>query len=271
MGAHNHSANGWLAKARLACALVCLAVLSGCASLPAGHQADARDPWERYNRAMFEFNTQVDEAVIKPVAETYREYVPKPIRTAFGNFFSNLGDIVNTLHHLLQGEPSKAGNAAARVVINTTVGVLGLGDPAGSMGYSKTNEDFGQTFGRWGLEPGPYFVMPLLGPSTIRDTVGRAADFAVDPFEQIFTVGTSTEWTLRGTRIVDTRAGLLDMESTLDALSFDRYLSVRDAFLARRAQQVNDGRTPAPHQPEPRTSADGVAGDQSTLQFSKRW
>ena len=271
MGATHHSTDGWSAKARLVCALVCLAVLSGCASLPAGHQADARDPWERYNRAMFEFNTQVDEAVIKPVAEGYKEYVPEPVRTAFGNFFSNLGDIVNTLHHLLQGEPSKAGNAAARVVINTTVGVLGLGDPAGSMGYSKTNEDFGQTFGRWGLEPGPYFVLPLLGPSTVRDTVGRAADFAADPFEQIFTVGTSTEWTLRGTRIVDTRAGLLDMESTLDALSFDRYLSVRDAFLARRAQQVNDGRTPAPHQPATKASADGAAGDSATLQFSKRW
>jgi phospholipid-binding lipoprotein MlaA len=121
------------------------------------------------------------------------------------------------------------------------------------------------------LEPGPYFVLPLLGPSTVRDTVGRAADFAADPFEQIFTVGTSTEWTLRGTRIVDTRAGLLDMESTLDALSFDRYLSVRDAFLARRAQQVNDGRTPAPHQPATKASADGAAGDSATLQFSKRW
>ncbi|MGA0856412.1 MAG: MlaA family lipoprotein [Burkholderiaceae bacterium] len=264
-------ARHWFATARMTCALVCLAVLSGCASLPAGHQTDARDPWERYNRAMFEFNTQVDEAVIKPVAEGYKEYVPEPIRTAFGNFFSNLGDIVNTLHHLLQGEPSKAGNAASRVVINTTVGVLGLGDPAGSMGYAKTNEDFGQTFGRWGSEPGPYFVIPLLGPSTVRDTVGRVADFAVDPFDQIFSVGTSTEWTVRGTRIVDARAGFLDMESTLDALSFDRYLSVRDAYLARRAQQVNDGRTPAPHQPAPKASVDGAAGDPAALQFSKRW
>jgi phospholipid-binding lipoprotein MlaA len=262
---------GWLARLRLTCAVVGLAVFSGCASLPAGHQADARDPWERYNRAMFEFNTQVDEAVIKPVAEGYKEYVPEPIRTAFGNFFSNLGDIVNTLHHLLQGEPAKAGNSATRVVINTTVGVLGLGDPAGTMGYAKTNEDFGQTFGRWGSEPGPYFVIPLLGPSTVRDTVGRVADFAVDPFEQIFSVGTSTEWTLRGTRIVDARAGLLDLESTLDALSFDRYLSVRDAYLARRAQQVNDGKTPAPHQPAPRGSAGGAAGESTALQFSKRW
>jgi phospholipid-binding lipoprotein MlaA len=264
-------ARPWFANLRLTLVLVCLALLSGCASLPAGHQADARDPWERYNRAMFDFNTQVDEAVIKPVAEGYKAYVPEPIRTAFGNFFSNLGDIVNTLHHLLQGEPSKAGNAAARVVINTTVGVLGLGDPAGSMGYAKTNEDFGQTFGRWGSEPGPYFVIPLLGPSTVRDTVGRVADFAVDPFDQIFSVGTSTEWALRGTRIVDARAGFLDMESTLDALSFDRYLSVRDAFLARRAQQVNDGKTTAPHQPAPKASVDGAVAESTASQFSRRW
>ena len=101
--------------------------------------------------------------------------------------------------------------------------------------------------------------------------MGRVADFATDPFDQIFTVGHSTEWTLRGTRIVDARAGFLDMESTLDALSFDRYLSVRDAYLARRAQQVNDGKTPAPHQPAPKASADGAVAEQSTLQFSKRW
>lgn len=220
-------------------ALMWSVLLSGCASLPEGHQADARDPWERYNRTVFSINTEVDEAVIKPVAEAYRDVIPAPIRQAFGNFFGNLGDMITTLHHLLQGEVTKAGNSASRVVINSTLGIAGLGDPASDVGFVKTNEDFGQTFGRWGSGPGPYFVLPLLGPSTVRDAVGTAADIASDPFGLVFSVGSTTQTSLIATRVVDKRAGLLDLESTLDALSFDRYAAVRDAYLARRLQQIH--------------------------------
>ncbi len=228
--------------------------LSACASLPEGHQADARDPWERYNRAMFSFNTEVDDAVLRPVAKGYRDVVPEPLRDAISNFIGNLSDMITTIHHLLQGEAGKAGNAAARVFINSTVGILGLGDPASSVGYGKTKEDFGQTFGRWGAGPGPYFVIPLLGPSTVRDTAGTAFDFAADPFNLVFQVGSATEMGFQITRLVDRRASLLDGESTLDALSFDRYVSVRDAYLARRNQQISNGDVPA-------QSQDPVNGD----------
>jgi phospholipid-binding lipoprotein MlaA len=231
---------------RLLCLGVLLGLSAGCASLPEGHQADPRDPFERYNRAMFNFNTEVDEAILKPVAQGYRDHVPDLIQKGVGNFFGNLSDMITSIHHLLQGEGTKAGQAAGRVLVNTTIGILGLADPASEMGLPKTKEDFGQTLGRWGAEPGAYIVLPLLGPSTARDTIGTVADFATDPFDQIFVVDSSTEWAVRGTRVIDTRAGLLGVESTLDALSFDRYLSVRDAYLARRAQQVSNGETTPP-------------------------
>jgi phospholipid-binding lipoprotein MlaA len=228
---------------RLVCLGTFLALAAGCASLPEGHQSDPRDPFERYNRAIFDFNTEVDEAILKPVAQGYRNHVPDLIQKGVGNFFGNLSDMVTTVHHLLQGEGTKAGQTAGRVLVNTTIGILGLADPASDMGLPKTKEDFGQTFGRWGTEPGAYIVLPLLGPSTARDTVGTVADFATDPFGHLFTVDTPTAWGVRGTRVIDTRAGLLRTESTLDVISFDRYLSVRDAYLARRAQQVSNGET----------------------------
>jgi phospholipid-binding lipoprotein MlaA len=192
---------------------------------------------------MFDFNTEVDEAILKPVAQGYRTHVPDPIQKGVGNFFGNLSDMATTIHHLLQGEGTKAAQTAGRVLVNSTIGILGLADPASDIGLPKTKEDFGQTFGRWGAEPGAYIVLPLLGPSTARDTVGTVADFAADPFDHLFSVDTATEWGVRGTRVIDTRAGLLGVGSTLDALSFDRYLSVRDAYLARRAQQVSNGET----------------------------
>ncbi|MDP4577162.1 MAG: VacJ family lipoprotein [Burkholderiaceae bacterium] len=237
------SQSGWDLRRVLSLLLlgVSLCLVGGCASLPDGHQADPRDPFERYNRAMFVFNSEVDEAVLKPVAQGYRNHLPDMVQRGIGNFFGNLSDMVTTVHHLLQGEGRQAGETAGRVLINTTIGILGLADPASDLGLRKTKEDFGQTFGRWGVEPGAYIMLPLLGPSTTRDTVGRVADFATDPFDQIFSVDAATKWGVRGTRVIDTRAGLLSVESTLDALSFDRYLSVRDAYLARRAQQVSNG------------------------------
>ena len=231
---------------RLVCLGTFLALAAGCASLPEGHQSDPRDPFERYNRAMFDFNTEVDEAILKPVAQGYRNHVPDLIQKGVGNFFGNLSDMVTTIHHLLQGEGTKAGQTAGRVLVNTTIGILGLADPASDMGLPKTKEDFGQTFGRLGAEPGAYIVLPLLGPSTARDTLGTVADFVADPFDQIFSVDAAARWAVRGTRLVDTRAGLLEVGSTLDAMSFDRYLSVRDAYLARRAQQVSNGESAPP-------------------------
>ncbi|MBU3725130.1 MAG: VacJ family lipoprotein [Burkholderiaceae bacterium] len=223
--------------------ICCLALATGCASLPAGHVSDERDPWERYNRAVFEFNDNVDRAVIKPVAEVYRDYVPNIVQTGLRNFFGNLRDVIISVHQLLQAKPGEAATAVGRVLVNTTLGVLGLADPASGMGLAKTNEDFGQTFGRWGVGPGPYFVLPLLGPSTVRDTVGTVADFSFDPIGSVFEESAARNIAY-GLIAIDRRKDLLDAQSTIEALSFDRYSGVRDAWLARRRSLVYDGDPP---------------------------
>ena len=223
--------------------VVCLAASAGCASLPAGNISDSRDPWERYNRVVFDFNDGLDRAVVKPVAQAYRDYVPDLAQKGLRNFFSNLRDVIVAIHQLLQAKPEAAATAGGRVLINTTVGVLGLGDPASAMGLTKTNEDFGQTFGRWGVGPGPYFVLPLLGPSTVRDAVGTAADFSFDPIGSVFEQGTGRT-IVYGLIAIDRRKDLLDAQDTIEALSFDRYSGVRDAWLARRRSLVYDGEPP---------------------------
>jgi phospholipid-binding lipoprotein MlaA len=233
----------WLSRLVRIAALSATLAVTGCASLPAGHVADSRDPWERYNRAVFTFNDNVDRAVIKPVAEVYRDYVPELFQVTLRNFFGNLRDVVVVIHQLLQGKPAEAGTAAARVLINTTIGFLGLGDPASEMGYQKTSEDFGQTIGRWGVGPGPYFVLPLLGPSSVRDTVGTVLDFRLDPLDGL--IQESSERNVAyGLIAIDRRRELLDAQGTIDALSFDKYTGIRDAWLARRRSQVYDGDPP---------------------------
>ncbi|NBO81804.1 MAG: VacJ family lipoprotein [Betaproteobacteria bacterium] len=225
--------------------LTALMAAAGCAHLPAGHISDPRDPWERYNRTVFEFNDSLDRAVIKPVAEAYRDYVPELAQRSLRNVFSNLRDVIITAHQLLQGKPQAAMTAGSRVLINSTIGALGLGDPASEMGLIKTNEDFGQTFGRWGIGPGPYFVLPLLGPSTVRDTIGTVADFNFDPIGSVFEQGTGRN-IVYGLIAIDRRKDLLDAQDTIEALSFDRYSGVRDAWLARRRSLVYDGEPPPP-------------------------
>ena len=223
--------------------VITMAALAGCASLPAGHVDDPRDPWERYNRAMFEFNDGLDRAVIKPVAEAYRDVVPDALQLMVRNFFGNLRDIATAVHQLMQGKPAEAGNAAARVALNSTIGVLGLGDPASDLGFRKTSEDFGQTFGVWGAEPGPYFVIPIFGPSTLRDAFGFVLDVALDPRDTAIE-GARDQNIARGLAAIDRRREFLDSERTLDALSFDHYMAVRDAWLAHRRSQVYDGDPP---------------------------
>lgn len=223
--------------------LLALMAAAGCAHLPAGHIGDPRDPWERYNRAVFEFNDTLDRAVVKPVAEAYRDYVPELAQRSLRNVFSNLRDVIITAHQLLQGKPQAAMTAGSRVLINSTIGALGLGDPASEMGLIKTNEDFGQTFGRWGIGPGPYFVLPLLGPSTVRDTIGTLTDFNFDPIGSVFEQGAGRN-IVYGLIAIDRRKDLLDAQDTIEALSFDRYSGVRDAWLARRRSLVYDGEPP---------------------------
>jgi phospholipid-binding lipoprotein MlaA len=221
-------------------------VNAGCATLPQGHVQDPRDPWERYNRALFKFNEEADRLVIKPVSEAYRDYTPDLLQFLLRNFLNNLGDIATTVQYVLQARPADAGNSAARVLFNTTIGFGGLGDPASEMGFQKTTKDFGMTLGYWGVEPGPYFVWPILGPNTVRDSFGFVGDLIYDPMRDVIKTrdGRIASNVLEG---MHRRLDVLKAEGTIEALSFDRYALVRDAWLARRKNQIYDGNPP----PEP--------------------
>jgi len=148
-------------------------LLAGCATVA---HPDPRDPWESYNRTMTQFNDGVDKAVIKPVATVYKEVLPTPVRTGVGNFFGNLGDAWSFVNNVLQAKPEGALHSFWRVVVNTTIGIGGLFDPASEMHLVRHREDFGQTLGRWGLASGPYLVLPFLGPSSVRDGTGLVGD-----------------------------------------------------------------------------------------------
>jgi phospholipid-binding lipoprotein MlaA len=188
---------------------------------------------------MFSFNTELDAAVVKPLAQGYQAVGPELFRGMVRNFFGNLGDLVTSLNHALQAEPVPAATSAGRFLVNSTVGILGIADPASKFGLQKSREDFGLTFGVWGSGPGPYLVLPLLGPSSLRDGLGTAVERALDPLDPLFSLSSAQQNVATGLRLLDTRARLLSFESALDTLSFDRYMAVREAYLARRAQQVD--------------------------------
>jgi phospholipid-binding lipoprotein MlaA len=229
-----------LRRALFVC-LLPMAFLTGCASLPPGHIADKRDPWEGYNRAMFSFNEGVDKGVLKPIAQTYKATMPEVIRDRVSNFFANLSDLVSVAHHTLQAEPRSALESTGRFVVNSTVGLLGLFDPASSLGLSRTNEDAGLTLGRWGVGHGPYVMLPLLGPSSLRDTLGTATDMRMDLAGELLDPDTTERIALNGTRVVDARTRLLEIERGVDLISFDRYVSVRSAYFARRERLLEQG------------------------------
>ncbi|VAW96847.1 Outer-membrane-phospholipid-binding lipoprotein MlaA [hydrothermal vent metagenome] len=214
------------------------------------------DPFESYNRAMFSFNDAVDRAVLKPVAAAYKGYVPSPIRTGVSNFFSNLGDILVVINDLLQGKFSQARDDTIRVIYNTFFGLFGLIDVATYMGLPKHHEDFGQTLAVWGVSDGPYLVLPLLGPSTIRDTAGLLVDAQADPVYSIS--DTEARYATVGLKAVDTRADLLGASKVLDQAAFDRYAFLRDAYLQRRKHLVYDGNPPRDENSQPTPSKDSA-------------
>lgn len=224
---------------RIALAFLAATLLAGCASTGG---PEPHDPWEKMNRGTFAFNDAVDRAVLKPAAEGYVRVVPGPAREGVSNFFGNLEDIGTSLNNFLQGKAAEGASDAGRFLVNSTLGVFGLWDVATPMGLEKHTEDFGQTLGWWGFMPGPYLVLPLLGPSTLRDAPARAVDPSwyysdyVDP-EGLW-------WGLRGLDIVRTRADLLKAEKVLQEAALDRYSFVRDAWWQRRRSQVYDGRPP---------------------------
>lgn len=212
--------------------------LGGCAST----HHNPKDPLESFNRGVYKFNDTVDKYALKPVAEGYNTVVPKPIKLMVFNFFSNLNDITVAINNLLQLKIADAASDCGRVVINSTVGLFGVVDVATPIGLKKHNEDFGQTLGYWGAGSGPYLVLPFLGPSSIRDGIGFAADSTTDVVWRIDPVDVRNGTV--ATRVVDTRADLLDKEKVLDTAAVDRYSFLRDSYLQRRRSLVYDGDPP---------------------------
>lgn len=227
----------WMALAALAVAL-----LSGCATT----SGNPKDPWEGYNRAMYGFNDAVDRAVLKPVARGYDAAAPLPVRVGVGNFFGNLGDAWTGVNNLLQGKVGDGVSDFGRVLVNSTAGILGFFDVATPIGLERHDEDFGQTLGKWGVGDGPYFVLPLFGPRTLRDAAGFGIDTLVDPVghrdEQV-----ALRNSLMGLRLVHLRAELLPAEQVIDQAATDRYAYLRDAYLQRRLSLIHDGNPPREH------------------------
>lgn len=214
-----------------------LMALVGLGLLPAmGQAASEEDPWEGFNRPIFRFNDTLDTYALKPIAQGYRAVTPQFLEDGVHNVFGNIGDVGNLANNLLQGKVHDAGVDTGRLIFNTTFGVLGFFDVAKHMGLQKSNEDFGQTLGVWGLESGPYLVIPFLGPSTVRDAAGRVPDGFLTPYPYIDHVPTRN--VTRGVQVVDTRASLLQAERLI---SGDKYIFIRNAYLQSREFKIKDG------------------------------
>ena len=195
------------------------------------------DPWEGFNRVVFRFNDTLDKYVLKPVAKGYVKVTPGPVQQGVSNFFSNVGEIPTIVNGLLQAKFAQAGLDSTRFLVNTTVGLLGFIDVASRLGLEKHNEDFGQTLGYWGVESGPYLVLPLLGPNTLRDSFGMIPDSYVSLYNTVD--HDKTEYSIRAVDVVDMRAGLLEAEKLVAG---DKYTFFRNAYLQRREFLVNDGK-----------------------------
>lgn len=221
----------------LAVTMMAAGLLAGCAT-----SGNPKDPIEGFNRAMFAFNEGLDTAIIKPAATGYEAVLPSPVRTGVTNFFSNIEDVFIGVNNLLQGKLGQAVSDLGRVAINTTVGLLGVLDIASDAGLEKHDEDFGQTFGRWGVGNGAYVVLPLFGPRTARDTVGLILDSAVDPVREHKPRGTRNALVVL--RLVNKRANFLAADKVVEEAALDKYSYMRDAYLQRRRNLIHDGNPP---------------------------
>jgi phospholipid-binding lipoprotein MlaA len=231
----------FIRKLKTAILLGLTASLIGCASIPAGVERSPQDPWEPFNRSVFEFNEGLDAYALKPVVAGYRFVLPEFVRDGIYNFFSNYSDIYTALYNLLQGRPGYAFNDFMRVVVNTTMGLGGLLDLATPGGLEKHKEDWGQTFGVWGVPSGPYVVLPFFGPSNVRDTFGTVADLQSDYlFSFVKDIGLRNSIT--GLRVINARNTYYEAGDLLDGAAIDKYSFVRDAYIQRRAYQINEGR-----------------------------
>ncbi len=211
---------------------------SGCASLPPGSVRDPRDHFERFNRAMFKFNTALDHGFFRPAARGYVKAIPSPLRTGVSNFLTNIHYTVTIGNDILQAHFPDFASDVARLVVNTTLGIGGLLDPASALRLEKRDRDFGQTLGKWGIHSGSYLVLPLLGPSDIRDAIGRVPDrfMTVDGVVN----NTALSFSLFGVGALDTRAKALPSDNVIDS-AYDPYAFVRSAWLQLRDYKVHEG------------------------------
>lgn len=216
--------------------LCAVLALSGCAT-----GSNPKDPLENYNRAMFSFNDKLDQVVLKPAATVYQDVLPSFVQAGIGNFFGNIGDVWTAVNSLLQGNLENGMTDIMRVAINSTMGFLGVLDIGSEAGLPKHNEDFGQTLGVWGLNAGPYVVLPVFGSSTVRDTTAFPVDFSADLWSYKDPVNVRNIGT--GVRLVDQRAALLNASSLLEDAALDKYTFTRDAYMQRRESLVQDGRS----------------------------
>jgi phospholipid-binding lipoprotein MlaA len=222
--------------------VVLFAALSAALCIAGSARAQVSDPFEPVNRAIFSFNDALDRNVLKPVAQGYVNVVPSLIRRGVSNVFGNISDAFSAVNNALQGKREPLGNDLGRVLVNSTFGLGGIFDIASEGGIEKYNEDFGQTLGWWGLGPGPYLVIPILGPSNIRDATGLAVHAYVDPVTQIESDGVM--WGVIGLRAIDTRAALLGTEDLVSGAALDKYTFTRSAYMQRRKNLVYDGKPP---------------------------
>jgi phospholipid-binding lipoprotein MlaA len=233
------TAGSWRAwRAFGVCTVAALA--AGCATT--SEYRNPNDPWEPFNRVVFQFNEDFDTAFLKPIAKGYQAITPAPVDRGITHFFENLADVRNTVNNALQFKMARAATSVGRIVVNSTVGVLGFMDVASNMNLPKYNEDFGQTLGAWGLPQGPFVVLPLLGPSTGRDTVGLVGDWYTDPLTYVNDGGVA--WGAKALRVIDRRADLLAASKVLEQAALDPYSFVRDAYLQRRRSDIFDGNPP---------------------------
>jgi phospholipid-binding lipoprotein MlaA len=215
--------------------LMMFLVLTGCATGPDAHPQDPLEPW---NRGVYKFNDVIDTNVLKPVATTYTNVTPEPVRRGVGNFFNNIRDVWSSANAALQLRPQEAVENMFRVGVNTFLGLGGVLDVATELGIPRTRLDFGQTLGRWGVPSGPYLVLPLLGPSSVRDATGTGVQFRVNEYTAFDDSSLQTSLTVL--EVVDTRAGLLRAGAMLNEAAIDKYSFMRDFYLQRRQNQIDD-------------------------------
>ncbi len=228
---------------RTSIALCAALLLGACASAP-----NRVDPFEPANRVAYQVHDTVDRQVVRPVIRAYVDHTPKPVQQAISNFYNNIDDFFSGVSGLLQGKWEKAGNDFGRVTVNTGMGLAGLIDIASQAGIERGEEDFGQVMGFWGVPQGPYFFIPFLGPTTLRDGTGWVIRFAVGPTGYINDVAVRNS--LYGIGALDLKSRLLEFEDLADKAAIDRYVFIRRSYLQRREYQVYDGEPPKKEEEE---------------------